>query len=166
LGAAAQEKLMPVMLQELDSAQLETERQILYRQLLSGTLETGGMIPDLDLPEFDFQTAFEQYSFNSKEFIFAPPIFETTNFGAHGFYPSPFYRNGTVFSAASYQLNDKFKLGGYSFGANSVFSAPLPNRGMNNFDTRGATMFMEYKVSKNFKIETRISVTQGNAPGF
>jgi hypothetical protein len=77
---------------------------------------------------------------------------------------SPFLQNETVFSGASYQINDRFTLGGYSFGANSVFSAPFPNQGMNNFDVRGSTMFLKYNVSKNFKIETRVNVTQG--PGF
>ena len=58
-------------------------------------------------------------------------------------------------------MADKFKIGGFSYGANSVFSAPFPNQGLNNYDYRGATMFMQYKVSKNFKIETSVNVQQG-----
>lgn len=152
---------------EKDSARVEPERRILYRQLLSGTLQSNGLVPDLELPQFDISTAIAQqrYNFNVQEFL-NPGELETFSFDSFGFYPSPFFINGAVFSGASYKLNDKFKLGGYSFGANSIFSAPLPNQNMNNFDTHGATMFMEYKVSKKFKIETRVSVTQGNGTGF
>ena len=165
--AEAQEKLMPVMTLEKDSAQVELERQLLYRDLLSGTIQSGGLIDDLEIPPFDIYSALarQRYNFDLKENLNSgePEIF---TYNQVGFYPSPFFRNGVIFSGASYKLNDKFKLGGYSFGANSIFSAPLPNQGMNNFDTRGATMFMEYKVSKKFKIETRVSVTQGKGPGF
>ncbi len=152
---------------EKDSAQVELERQILYRELLSGTLQNGGLVPDLELPKADLNLAISQlhYNFNSKEF-FQPENIEYFNINSIGFVASPFFRNGAIFSGATYKLNDKLQLGGYSFGANSIFSAPMPNQGMNNFDTRGATMFMQYKVSKNFKIETRVSVTQGKGPGF
>lgn len=166
-SVSAQEKLMPVMPLTQDSAQIELERKIMYRQLLSGTLETGGMIQNLEIPKFDFNAAVTQYyNFGLNDLNYISAIFNFNNNNSFGFFPSPFFRNGTVFSAASYKLNDKFKIGGYSFGANSIFSAPLPNQGMNNFETRGATMFMQYKVSKNFKIETRVSVTHDNGQGF
>ena len=158
LSTRAQEKLMPVMPQE-DSTQLAVERQILYHQLMSGTLDNSELYDIPQIPKFDFSEAVAQ-----RIYINPSEMFHSTAFG--GFMPgvfsiSPFFRNGTVFSAVSYRLNDKFTVGGYSFGANSIFSAPLPNQGMNNFDTHGSTLFMQYKVSKNFKIETRVSVTQG-----
>lgn len=157
-SAQAQEKLMPVMPVE-DSTQLLLERQILYKQLISGTLENNEIYNVPQLPKFDFNANIAQrISINPSGML------HTTTFS--GFMPgqfpgAPFLRNGSVFSVASYQLNDKFTVGGYSFGANSIFSAPLPNQGMNQFDTHGSTLFMQYKVSKNFKIETRVSVTQG-----
>lgn len=160
-SAAAQEPLMPLM-PEQDSIQMETERRILYRQLLSGTLQTGGM---LEIPEFrriDFNSnSLQPYHFQPEKGSFSTSSFDGFLPGMHGFSPSPFFRNGAVFSSASYRLSDKFTLGGYSFGANSVFSAPFPNQGFNKFDTRGSTIFMQYKVSKNIKIETRVNVTQG-----
>jgi len=92
----------------------------------------------------------------------SPNYFSRFRYGYFGFSPSPFIRDGTVFSAGEYQFSDKFKIGGYSYGANSVFSAPFPNQGLNDsYDFRGNTLFMQYKVSKNFKIETRVNVQQG-----
>ncbi len=154
----AQEKLMPVMPVE-DSTQLLLEKQILYQQLTSGKLENSQIFEVPQLPKFDFSAAVaNRINIEPSERIHA------TTF--NGFMPEmftvfPLFHNGAIFSSATYQLSDKFSVGGYSFGANSIFSAPLPNQGMNNFDTHGSTMFMQYKVSKNFKIETRVSVTQG-----
>jgi hypothetical protein len=167
LQSLAQEKLMPIMAVEKDSAQIELERQILYRQLLSGTLQSGGLMSALKFQAFSLNSMPLQtlYNFNPNE-LFISGNLVIPDLNTFGFPPSPFLREGTVFSSAAYKLNNKFNVSGYSFGANSIFSAPLPNQRMNNFDARGATMFMQYKVSKNVKIETRISVTQGNGPGF
>ena len=158
ISVHAQEKLMPIMPAE-DSTQILLERKILYNQLMTGTPENSEIFEVPQLHKFDFSAAIAQrFSINPSGML------HTTTLGGFtpGLFPAaPFLRNGSVFSAASYQLSDKFTVGGYSFGANSIFSAPLPNQGMNNFDTRGSTLFMQYKVSKNFKIETRVSVTQG-----
>ncbi len=166
--AVAQENLMPLTPYEKDSSQIELERLILYRQLLTGTLQSGGLDTELGFQKFDTNLLIEQqqYNFNAQRYLNTGD-FGTFPFSPHLFFsPSPFFRNGMIFGGSTYGISDKFKLGGYSFGANSVFSAPLPNQNPNTFDTRGATMFMQYKVSKNFKIETRVSVSQGNAPGF
>ncbi|WP_340113854.1 hypothetical protein [Maribellus mangrovi] len=77
---------------------------------------------------------------------------------------SPFYTNAQIFGGSSTKLNDKFTIGGFSYGANSIFSAPMPNQHNSYFDTYGSTMFMQYKVSKNLKIETRVSVGQQQGP--
>ncbi|WP_167618353.1 hypothetical protein [Maribellus sediminis] len=77
---------------------------------------------------------------------------------------SPFYSNAQIFGGSSTKLNDKLTIGGFSYGANSIMTAPLPNRQNGNFDSYGSTMFMQYKVSKNFKIETRVSVGQQQGP--
>ncbi|NCB09801.1 MAG: hypothetical protein EOM73_16785, partial [Bacteroidia bacterium] len=100
-SAAAQEPLMPLMplMPEQDSMQMETERRILYRQLLSGTLQTGGM---LDIPEFrriDFNSEIRQpYHFQPEKVSFSTSSFDGFLSGMHGFSPSPFFRNGAVFS--------------------------------------------------------------------
>lgn len=77
---------------------------------------------------------------------------------------SPFYANGMVFNQAKYKLNDRFSFGGNSFGAQSIFDQPQMNPAIQNMSTKGASMFMQYKVSKNFKIETRVSVTNHQSP--
>jgi len=160
----AQEPLLP-LLPEKDTAALVAERQLMYYQFLSGTLPSGELMQPVQLPGFNFQHEM------TKRWSFALPENTLSVFSFHGFNPgyfgvglSPFLQNETVFSGSEYQVNDKFTLGGYSFGANSVFTAPFPNQGLNNFDMRGNTLFMKYNVSKNFKIETRVNVIR--SPGF
>ncbi len=71
----------------------------------------------------------------------------------------PFFSSGKILNQASYRLNDKFSFGGNSFGGQSVFDQPALNPAIQNMSTKGASMFMQYKVSKNFKIETRVTLT-------
>lgn len=158
----AQEPLLP-LLPEKDSVALAAERQMMYYQLLSGTLPLGEVMEPVHLQDFNFQKEIANrwnYAFpeNADDF-WSFRHFSPGNLGL-GF--SPFLRNETILSGSSYRVNDRFSVGGYSFGANSVFSAPFPNQGLNNFDVRGSTLFMKYNVSKNFKIETRVNVTQGS----
>jgi hypothetical protein len=166
LGANGQEMMLPE-LGETDSLQLNMERDLMYRQLLSGSLRPGDLMLPFELPELDFNAGLaSRWTFNPSD-VFANHIqFETPFAGINDLAPSPFLSNGRVFSSSAWQLNDRLIMGGYSFGANSVFTAPLPTRGLNNFDVRGSTFFMQYKVSKNFKIETRVNVSQGPGPGY
>ncbi len=83
---------------------------------------------------------------------------------ASGFIISPFYTNGVVFNQSTYRLGDKFSFGGNSFGAQSVFDRPELNPAIQNMSTKGASMFMQYKASKNFKVETRVSVSTHKSP--
>lgn len=161
-NVSAQEMLMP-LLPEQDSLQMQTERQVMYRNLLQGNTPTGEMMEFQKLPEFDFkQELTNRWNYNQSDFSFFHGNFFAPGFG--GISPSPFLRNATIFSEGSYQVGKNFRLGGYSFGGNSVFSAPYPSQGLNNFDTRGSTLFMQYNVSKNFKIETRVNVIRGPTP--
>lgn len=161
----AQEKLMPEPFSGSDSLQMELERKNMYLQLLSGVPPSPEFMQIPALPEFDFNRVFEKNTGVASFYTDVLPFSFSGYTSTPGiFSPSPFLMGGTVYSAARYRINDRFSFGGYSFGARSVFTAPLPNQGINSFDTRGSTLFMQYKVSKNFKIETRVSVTQG--PGF
>jgi len=92
-----------------------------------------------------------------------PMVFSET-FSMNQFGLSPFYSSGVIFNQAAYRLNDHFILGGNSFGAISVFDQPQINPSMQNMNTRGASMFMQYKVSKNFKIETRVNISNHQSP--
>lgn len=76
----------------------------------------------------------------------------------------PFISSARVFHHAAYRVNEKFTWGGNSFGANSIHSLSRGLPGSDSWDTRGASMFMEYKVNRNFRIETRISVTGNHFP--
>lgn len=151
---------------EQDSMEMKLQRELEYHQLISGLSDF--LVEDLKLQDFNYQEEFlNRYKVN---FNFSP----TASYNYYGFstgmnnsFPSPFYNNGQIFSSAAYQIGDKFTFGGFSYGANSVFPAPAPSMKMNNFDSYGSTLFMEYKVSKNIKIETRVNVQQGGRhPGF
>ena len=120
----------------------------------------GDTPPALEIPAFDISRYLNNGKLVSQYSI--DPGMASVNGYSLFLSPSPFFHSGTVFNQAVYRLNEKFTLGGNSFGVNSLFSAPLPRRGGNQWETRGASMFMQYKVNKNFRIETRISVT-GNS---
>jgi hypothetical protein len=77
---------------------------------------------------------------------------------------SPFFTSGIIFNQATYRLNDRFSFGGSSFGAQSVFDKPKMNSSIRDMSTKGASMFMQYKFSNNFKVETRVSITNRQSP--
>lgn len=72
--------------------------------------------------------------------------------------PSPFMNSFFVQNAATYRLSEKLFLNGNSFSGNSIF-IPLPaNPDLKDMSLRGASMFLQYKVSKNFHIGGGLSV--------
>ena len=147
---------------EVDSAEVEYQRQIEYYQFINGNFSPDGLISELKLPDYKFNTSFgSPYSLNM---TFQP--FFHNNFTSISNFDiiSPFFYNAEILSSDAYQIGNKLVLGGFSYGANSVMSAPSPNQMGQSFDNYGSTMFMQYKVSKNFKIETRVSVGQNRGP--
>jgi hypothetical protein len=165
-GNAQQGIIMMPM--EQDSAQIELGKQIEYRQLITGQFNNDLFPETIKLSGFDLNTEFaKMYSFNFDMYNFNSFPYSGFSTGMNPFY-SPFYQNGMVLSEGAYKFGEKFSFGGFSYGANSMMSAPpMANPGMNKFDNYGSTLFMQYKVSKNFKIETRINVSQrGMYPGF
>ena len=162
LCAAAQEGLI-LKPMEMDSTLLGVERQLEYQQLISGQIPSEMFFEKMELPKFDYKTEFaKRYSPNHEMYSF-------NSLSLTGFYMgmmSPLYQNGMVLSSAAYKFGDKFTFGGFSYGMNPMMMPP-PVPGINNFNRYGSTMFMQYKVSKNFKIETRVNVSQGGQyPGF
>jgi hypothetical protein len=156
--------LMPL---ESDSTQVELNRQIEYQKLISGSLfdeqpEIRNGFPNTKFNFGDFQNNNLRLNFNDLK------GFPITGFSAGnmGTYFSPFLHDATILSQGAYSLGNKFVLGGFSYGANSVFSAPFPNQTSPNFDEYGSTIFMQYKVAKGFRIETRFNVTNRPGPGF
>jgi len=166
LVASAQEGLI-LKPMEQDSAQMAVERQIEYQQLISGQIPNELMLGNIKLPDFDYKTEYsKKYSINSDIYSFNNLPLADFSLGMMSPFYSPFYQNGTVLNAAAYKVGGKFTFGGFSYGMNSMMMPP-PVPGINNFNRYGSTMFMQYKVSKNFKIETRVNVSQGGMyPGF
>lgn len=163
-GSTAQELLMPEV-SENDSLISDTSRNYMYNNPLPAELLLYNHLNPVQLPDFNFDSELAR---RRNYFI---SEFNYNQFFTGSFFPfspglafPPFIRNGTVFSGANYKINDRISLGGFSYGGNSIFSAPLPNRGIGNYDFRGSTFFMEYNVSRNFKIGTSVSVTR--SPGF
>ena len=165
-GIFAQELLMPD-LPEIDSLEMQPEKEILDSPLFPGASFPKDIMQPLQTPNIDFDAVLsERWSLDLSDELFSPAV--TTGLWPGINYPvlMPLGHSGSVFSSAAYKVNDRFSVGGYSFGANSVFTAPLPGKGINDYDLRGSTLFMKYNVSKNFKIETRVNVIQGPGPGF
>ena len=77
---------------------------------------------------------------------------------------SPFLNTGYVFNQAIYKVSNRFSFGGNSFGAQSIFDQPKLNSSIQEMNVKGASLFMQYKVSNAFKIETRVSVTNYRSP--
>lgn len=72
----------------------------------------------------------------------------------------PLGATGTIFNEATYRVNNKLKVRGNSFGINSLYAPLLPRPGTNQWEIRGASVFMEYKVSKNVRFGAGISISE------
>ncbi|WP_297087584.1 hypothetical protein [uncultured Draconibacterium sp.] len=143
---------------EVDSSEIALQRQLEYYNLVNGSLNNNALLQELQLPDFNINNVYQsRYTLALSSF----PQFNTTDLSLHGSnIVSPLFYNAEMLSSAAYQLGDKFVFGGYSYGANHVLSAPTPNPNSSYFDAYGSTMFLQYKVSKKFKIETSISIQQ------
>jgi hypothetical protein len=150
-----------------DSAQIELERQIEYQQLISGQFSNELVLEQMQLPDFDFTSEFaRRYSINYDAMSMSSLPLSDFTLGLFTPFYSPYTMNSTVLSQAAYKVNDRFIFGGFSYGSNFLPTLP-PAPGINNFNRYGSTMFMQYKVGKNFKIETRVNVSQGGMhPGY
>lgn len=149
----------PIM--QLDTNYVDDEvlfdKTLSFPLLPSGYLFPLGEIKFSQLPSFDFNNALFGKWEQDYSYYLNPDFSNSMNLHYAGV--SPLLYSGAIFNQAAYKISDKFTFGGNSFGGKSIFSAPLSNAGKNGYDFKGASMFMQYKVSKNFKIETRVSVT-------
>jgi hypothetical protein len=64
-----------------------------------------------------------------------------------------------ILNQASYRISPKILIGGNSFGFNNILSAPVQKSLNDQWQGRGASMFFEYRFSKNFRIGTQVSVS-------
>ena len=150
---------IPQIHQEDRLKELNLEKPLLFESSFSM-----GEINLLDKSMFN-QPLLPDYSKNLdlKKYLNSSKL-TTQSFSTNGFLVSPFYTNGVVFNQSTYRLSDKLSFGGNSFGAQSVFDHPSLNPAIQNMSTKGASMFMQYKVSKNFKVETRVSLSTHKSP--
>ncbi len=119
--------------------------------------DAGLRLPAMKLPDF---SAYLNSRWNTQEQ--ASFIYPFSTGGARlfpGHIPLLMGGTATLFNQATYQLSNRLVIGGYSYGVNPPWVAPGLPEGNNRYDFRGASMFMQYKVSKNFRIETHVSVS-------
>ena len=109
---------------------------------------------------FDFSQAlmgWRSEGLSSFPFFWPGGRWSTPGAGAGGSLFMPF--RATLFSQAYRQLNNRLTIGGNSFGVTPPWAVPFRGTGDTHYDWRGASMFMEYKVNRNFRISTRVSVS-------
>ena len=103
------------------------------------------------LPAYNKNLNFLKY-LNPSKGISQPFSFAGSSF-------NPAFPLGVIFNHSAYRLNDRFIVGGNSFGAQSVFDLPKLNSTIQDMSIKGASMFLRYKVNDHFKVETRISIS-------
>ncbi len=161
------------------SAQEPAEIEVKHRDSVRFSLDASTM------PDLMVESAFMALPFFLPDFsVVNPPVFDFSKdshsgwtihrSGMDSFFPGismapfsgsfslPFPGTGTVFNQASYRINEKWIFGGNSYGMNLFPWAPGAGRGMNQWNFRGASMFMEYKVAKNVRIGAGVSVNGSN----
>lgn len=149
-----------LILPEEDSIHVESPNPALLSPVLQPGIMNQQLFPDFQSMQFNDQLEnWKRFNLNRSLFEM-PQVNYIPEISLTAF--SPFYTNAKIFGGSATKLNEKITVGGFSYGTNSIFSAPNPNQNNSYFDTYGSTMFMEYKVSKNIKIETRVSVGHSN----
>lgn len=155
----------------LDSLIIELERLKKEKLLISKPLPA---INDPDFENFGLKSIplFEKISIPERNFEFdfnkildnRSLRFYTEDISPHSINSHSFGLN--IFNKSAFEINDKFTLGGNNFGANSIFDKPKLNQSINDMSIKGASMFLQYKVSDKFKVETRVSISNKQHPGF
>ncbi|MFA5330212.1 MAG: hypothetical protein WC384_20625 [Prolixibacteraceae bacterium] len=142
----------------------DRERLMIDKPLIFGNSFSPDEIMQTD-PLMFHQPFLPDYSknFDFKKYL-GVPNYSSQSFSAIGYGISPFYMNGVVFNQATYKINDRFSFGGNSFGARSIFDQPKLNSSVQDMSTKSASMFLQYKVSKSIKVETRISISNHQSP--
>lgn len=143
--------------QELEM--LSPAKQLLFEDSFpteSFNLKDESMFNQPLLPDFN-------KNLDLKKYLGSPINVSITGY-SWGSYFNPFISSVQIFNQGSYRLNDKLSIGGNSFGARTIFDAPVMNPGIQNMNIRGASMFMQYKISDKFKVETRVSISGHKSP--
>lgn len=149
---AQQEESKPISLS--DSLKQIMQFKLQEQNQVFNSLKTEIQLPDIRLPEIDFNSAIAmRWNLNPGGIGFRN--FKSLNFSPD-FSFMPF--NQSILSSSAYKLGDKLLVGGYSYGVNSVFMPPHLNQPFNKFDIYGSSLFFQYNVSKNLKIGASVNV--------
>lgn len=124
---------------------------------LSGKMLAHPLFPEWQPPDFS-SLLFSRWRIDSGSSLYYPFHFRNPGLLTRNI-PLVFGGTATLFNQASYQISDRLQVGGNSFGISPPWARPSLPGGDNRYDFRGASMFMEYKVSPNFRIGTSISVS-------
>ena len=115
----------------------------------------------------------EQAPFLQQKFNFQPEY--TIDFNAFSgmksislsnqqFYFNPFINSGTITSQDNYQLNDRLVFGGNSFAGSTIFDNLPANPSIQDMSIRGASMFLQYQLSKKVKLSGSFSISSHEQP--
>ncbi len=111
------------------------------------------------LPDYTKNLDFKMYLGKFKETSLSNyPIYST------GLLVNPFFSSVQVFNQSMYKLNSHLSIGGNSFGVQSVFDQLKLNPSIQDMNIKGASMILQYKVSDNIKVETRVSISTHQSP--
>lgn len=155
-----------IKLDSIPKIQVDTDSRALFMEkplLFDGSFPTDdinlfdkSLFSQPLLPDYNKNLDFKKYlnRFESSTETFSPV----------GFGFSPFLTSGAVYNQATYRINDRFSFGGNSFGVQSVFEQPKMNPSISGMSTKGASMFLQYKVSDKFKVQTRVSISNRQSP--
>ena len=163
LFAFAQEEIhlnkVPVMMNEADSKLSIPEKSVLLNDSFSENairLTDNSMFNQPLLPDYTKNLDFKRYLGKSMNISYS--------YNLSGSMFNPFLSSVHIFNQSMYKLNDHFSFGGNSFGAQSVFDQPKLNPSIQDMSIKGASMILQYKVSDNIKVETRVSISTHQSP--
>ena len=136
----------------------QVEYEFLYKELFNFSTQStfGPVVPDR--PAFNFKLNWANPFENQSKDNFSS-FYQNRFRGA--WYPNPFVSAYFVNSSAEYRLSDRWKIGGNSFSANSIYD-PIPlNFDPSKMNIHGINFYMEYKVSDKFRIGGGVQINQG-----
>ncbi|WP_163711881.1 hypothetical protein [Mangrovibacterium lignilyticum] len=143
-----------------DSIVFETdpaEYEFLYHELFNFSANSifGAVNSELISPKLNFaESNILDLQINTPQIIDSRLVHPFTN----AYWINPFISGYSLNSAAVYRLSDKFKIGGSSFSANSIFNPTPLNFDPNKMNFQGINFYMEYKVSDKFRIGGGIQI--------
>ena len=135
-----------------------SERDSPYRELLK--VDAYSMLGKIIMPEqHQVQFGFQDNRLTPfyRDFFLNPFVNKLEISGNIPFF-TPFFPSITITSFASYNLGNKVSLEGAGFSGKSVFDLNPFDTNMNGNGSRGASMFLQYKISKKFRIGGGISI--------